>query len=303
MHPHLCPTAGPHGNPNRYDPSPRPEEGVSQADSTRGIYERSISLFRASYSTVTQSRAAMPVRPLPTPSSVLIPPPTPFFQPTTPLLRPDTSLNPIDCMPTRQAFVGARVWLCQYMPAMSTYTPLYVAAPQLPTSYTVGSLFKVRPHPPHPSPPALPLPSSPSHSISLWQYTRRASYWAAASVGNWATRFYRYIRVDVEATQKELEDPLIHASQRAEAEALALLALGRVADAGTALQTFADGTAKTALDAFNTLFETLIAKYRDGYRVLDLASPNFEQEYLFYPMWWLKLSGFFRIVRALLSHG
>lgn len=79
-------------------------------------------------------------------------------------------------------------------------------------------------------------------------------------MGNWATRFYRYIRVDVEATQKTLEDPLVHASQRAESEALALLAMGRVSDASAALQAFADSTARTALDSFNALFETLIAK-------------------------------------------
>ena len=40
--------------------------------------------------------------------------------------------------------VGARVWVCQYMPAMSAYTPLYVSTPDLPESYTTGSLFKVR---------------------------------------------------------------------------------------------------------------------------------------------------------------
>jgi dipeptidase len=68
----------------------------------RGKFERSISLFRTSYSTVTQSRP----------------------------------------LPDR---VGARVWLCQYMPAMSAYIPAYVAADELPESLTVGSLFKVRP--------------------------------------------------------------------------------------------------------------------------------------------------------------
>lgn len=98
--------AGPYGDPNRYDPAPRPQDGVSLAVAGKGIYERSISLFRTSYSTVTQSRGSLP------------------------------------------AFVGARVWICQYMPAMSTYTPLYVSAPALPKSYTIGSLFKVgRPTP------------------------------------------------------------------------------------------------------------------------------------------------------------
>jgi len=93
--------AGPYGNPNRYDPAPNPQEGVTPKDAVAGLYERSISLFRTSYSTVTQSRAKLP------------------------------------------HLVGAKVWVCQYMPAMSAYVPLYVAAPELPESMTVGSLFKV----------------------------------------------------------------------------------------------------------------------------------------------------------------
>ena len=94
-------TAGPYGDPNRYDPAARPDEDVSAKDATAGIFERSISLFRTSYSTVTQSRAQLPNE------------------------------------------VGAKVWVCQYMPAMSAYVPLYVAAPELPECVTVGSLFKV----------------------------------------------------------------------------------------------------------------------------------------------------------------
>jgi len=35
-------------------------------------------------------------------------------------------------------------------------------------------------------------------------------YWGAAAVGNWATRFYKYIRVDVEAKQREVEDPVFY---------------------------------------------------------------------------------------------
>ena len=43
---------------------------------------------------------------------------------------------------TLPTVVGARVWACQYMPAMSTYVPLYVSN-ELPAAYTTGSLFKV----------------------------------------------------------------------------------------------------------------------------------------------------------------
>lgn len=42
------------------------------------------------------------------------------------------------------------------------------------------------------------------------------------------------------------------------------------------------------------LFEFLIARYRDGYKVKDMLSPILEQEFLFYPYWWLQVSGFFK---------
>ena len=34
-------------------------------------------------------------------------------------------------------------------------------------------------------------------------------------------------------------------------------------------------------------------------QVQDLTAPLFAQEYLFYPLWWLRVSGFFDNVRAL----
>jgi hypothetical protein len=49
------------------------------------------------------------------------------------------------------------------------------------------------------------------------------------------------------------------------------------------------------LDTWHELFETLVAKYRDGYKVPDLTSAVFTQEYLFYPKWWLQLAGFFKV--------
>ncbi len=216
--------AGPYGDPNRYDPAANKGENVTLKEAGSGFYERSISLFRTSYSTVTQSRAALP------------------------------------------NMVGARVWVCQYMPAMSTYTPLYVANDALPPSYTTGSLFK---------------------------YAKDCNYWAAAVVGNWATRFYRYIREDVQATQAAIEPPLALQMEESETQALARLATGDMDGAAEVLRLQAEAAASVALATWTDLFEFLIARYRDGYKVKDMLSPLFEQEYLFYPLWWLEISGFF----------
>jgi hypothetical protein len=149
---------------------------------------------------------------------------------------------------------------------MSTYTPLYVSNDALPPSYTTGSLFK---------------------------YAKDCNYWAAAVVGNWATRFYRYIREDVEATQAAIEPPLALQTEESETQALARLATGDMDGAADVLRLQAEAAAGVALSTWNTLFDFLIARYRDGYKVKDMLSPLFEQEYLFYPLWWLELSGFF----------
>lgn len=159
-------------------------------------------------------------------------------------------------------------------------------------------------------------------------------------------------------------------------QALALLATGDMEGCSATLSAQAHVAARTALDAWNALFETLIAKYRDGYKVrwigwegvsrigreglvggwlgaswdlvlvffvwkgllggclwwllpsllpaflpiplpnflthtlsqthkhtqvLDMTAPKFAQEFLFYPLWWLKVSGFFNIVRLVVT--
>ena len=174
--------AGPYGDPNRYDPSANKGENVTLLQAQGGFYERSISLFRTSYSTVTQSRGDLP------------------------------------------NLVGGRVWVCQYMPAMSTYTPLYVGVSSLPPSYTRGSLFK---------------------------YEKGSNYWSAATVGNWATRFYRFIRQDVEESQRKIEGPLMLQAEMTDRTAMEKLATGDMKGAEEVLSGQADLAAKAALDTWN----------------------------------------------------
>ena len=50
-------------------------------------------------------------------------------------------------------------------------------------------------------------------------------------------------------------------------QALAMLAMGDMNGATELLQTFSSTAAETALKTWNNLFEMLIAKYRDGYKV------------------------------------
>lgn len=52
--------AGPYGDVDRYDPAASKDGSMTQADAQKGYFDRSISLFRTSYSSVTQSRASLP---------------------------------------------------------------------------------------------------------------------------------------------------------------------------------------------------------------------------------------------------
>lgn len=54
------PRSGPFGNPMRYDAGPSYNGDLSAAEAKQGVFERAISIFRTTYSFVTQSRAAVP---------------------------------------------------------------------------------------------------------------------------------------------------------------------------------------------------------------------------------------------------
>lgn len=52
--------AGPYGDPDRYDVSPALDGSLTREEAYSGFFERSIALFRTSYSFVTQSRESLP---------------------------------------------------------------------------------------------------------------------------------------------------------------------------------------------------------------------------------------------------
>lgn len=73
--------------------------------------------------------------------------------------------------------VLARVWLGQYAPSASGFTPMYVQSLVVPAPFSTGSLFK---------------------------YDPEVAFWNFASVGNYASRFYRYAMQDVLETQNRV---------------------------------------------------------------------------------------------------
>lgn len=93
--------AGPFGDPNRFDLAANGNMTIFQAN--EGEFQRAISLFRTSYSFVAEPRHIV----------------------------------------TKQGDVGhqfARLWLSQYAPDSSTYTPLYIQSDKLPKAFISGTM-------------------------------------------------------------------------------------------------------------------------------------------------------------------
>jgi dipeptidase len=212
--------AGPYGNPNRYD------RGAAAAPLPilfQGTFERPISMFRTSYSTITQSRAQLP------------------------------------------APIGARLMFSPASPHGSFYAPLYPASHELPNEYTTGSLY---------------------------QLTRDSLWWAATAVSNYMERMWCYMVEDVTAAQKDIETQELSDTQAAEEEAAALLQVD--ADKAKAyLTAYQINNSKKYVPSWWALFDHLITKYHDGYRIDDFHAETMNPTALFYPMEWLKQVGFF----------
>ena len=97
------PMGGPWGDPARYDGGA--VDGMTKPELLAGAFERVISLFRTSYSFVTQSR------------------------PNT-----DPEATGVDL---------ALTWFGQFTPHASTYVPVYAAVDMVPSSLSRGSLFEM----------------------------------------------------------------------------------------------------------------------------------------------------------------
>ena len=85
--------------------------------------------------------------------------------------------------------------------------------------------------------------------------------------------------------------------RKLEGIATVLVTEGKADEASILLGEYSKKETKKVQETWLDLFEMLIAKYRDGYRVKDMTSPHFQQDYLFYPKWWLMVSGFYTLVR------
>lgn len=161
------------------------------------------------------------------------------------------------------------LWFCQYAPDSSSYSPIYVAASELPTPFTRGTMH---------------------------EYSTESAWWNACVVGNYAARFYKFAMSPVRKLQKRLEASL-------SAEVLAIEASIRTAISGSIgsakeltnqLTQFTLEKGQQVSNEWRDLFPYILTHYRDGY-VLDTDSPTIGIAKMFYPRWWLEAVGYFKI--------
>ena len=243
--------AGPYGDPARFDVTPT--SGMTMEQALDGSYERSISIFRTSYSFVAVARANLKHESL------------------------------------------AMLWFGQYQPSTSQYVPLYIRADP-PTPLTRGSLFK---------------------------YDNEIPFWNYLAVNNYGSRFYKYAIPDIKDMQSILDHQLIDAVEEFESNVEALMKdVGEehaVKEGSTSTSNansishevaklVSEGekdTVTVMMDAFcaeqvskvskawRDLLPQLITKFHDGYIAETLTGPAITMTKIFYPKWWLQVSGYF----------
>ena len=234
---------GPYGDPARFDVTPT--DGMTMDQALDGSYERSISIFRTSYSFVAVARKNIV-------SNLL-----------------------------------AMIWFGQYQPSTSSYVPVYVHADAA-VPLTRGSLFKF------------------DSNIPFWNYL---------VVNNYASRFYLHAIGDIKKLQKSLQDMSFAAVKEFEEKATKIVKGALVGEyyaekyGGVAPSTeLPSSVLNPVLDAMNGLciwqieavsgawrdyFPKLVTTLHDGYYATDLETPKINMNKLFYPKWWLDVSGYF----------
>ena len=235
---------GPYGDPARFDVSS--VDGMTMEEALDGSFERSISIFRTSYSFVAVARKNIPTNLL------------------------------------------SMIWFGQYQPSTSNYVPVYVAADAA-RPLTRGSLFKF------------------DNEIPFWNYL---------VVNNYASRFYNYAIGDIKALQKRVQDMSFKAVKDFEQSVMKLIEAehegnyyaekyggvtglpelsgklqAKIVDLLNGLSIW---QAEAVSGAWRDYFPQLVTKIHDGYWASDLDQPDIKMNKMFYPKWWLKVTGYFK---------
>lgn len=183
-----------------------------------------------------------------------------------------------------QPHSGAVVWFGQHAPHTTAYVPFYSAVNDMPVSYKKGTIYKL---------------------------TREGSWWAFASVQNYAEKMYSVMMTRaIGPTQRLIEDEgraLVLATDE-RINALVSSTLPSSSDSSSnwmdperrelrnkiralvtdASVTFGQRVTQRWWDLLDHLFTTV----RDGF-TLDSPHPPAKLRPVFYPAWWLARAGFY----------
>jgi hypothetical protein len=106
-------------------------------------------------------------------------------------------------------------------------------------------------------------------------------------------RMFMYMAVDVKAAQKRVEEEQLSGAVEVENQVVDLLKAGDSVSAKEQLTTFQNSNSAKYAQTWVNLWETLLCKYHDGYRLMNYHTETFVSDTLFYPFEWLSAVGFF----------
>lgn len=181
------------------------------------------------------------------------------------------------------------VWLSQYAPSTASYTPLYVAATKLPEPFIRGA---------------------------MQQYDTVSAWWNFCAAGNFATRFYYFTVGAIKNLQQEIQVQLDTATSTLESRVLLMTEAavtagvvtadgsmtvnsatdkdGWVTEAIDLITECTDKSGKMVSDSWRDFLPLLFATYRDG-QIFTLNGTAIHRKSMFYPKWWLDMTGYFKI--------
>lgn len=155
--------------------------------------------------------------------------------------------------------IGGICWFGPDKPYLTCFVPFYVGMTDLPRSYQTGITTK---------------------------YDRNVAWWAFNFVANWAGMKFEYMKKDIIAKQKEIEE-MEFAMQPAVETAAMELHKRAPRLANKYLTDYSIDNANRVVKEWWKLADMLIVKYNDGY----VNIPE-QAEEVGYPEWWLKKVGY-----------
>ncbi len=155
--------------------------------------------------------------------------------------------------------IGGVSWVGLDKPYLTSFVPFYVGMTDLPTSYQTGTTEK---------------------------FDRNVAWWAFNFVANWAGMKFSYMKEDILAKQKEIEEKEFFMQEAIDTAALRLHEID-AALAREYLTNYCIDNANRVVSQWWDLADMLIAKYDDGY----VNIPKTAEE-VGYPEWWLKEVGY-----------